>query len=119
MPKVFNRKIGRRTFIMSTASMAGVVTARSLLSAPAIAKELKGNGEVIVYDGGGSWGEAKKRAYFEPFEKETGIKVIPRPRGDTEMRAGVLAGAPRYDLAIPPAVMKPNTIASHSEKENW
>jgi putative spermidine/putrescine transport system substrate-binding protein len=100
MPKVFNRKIGRRTFIMSTASMAGVVTARSLLSAPAIAKELKGNGEVIVYDGGGSWGEAKKRAYFEPFEKETGIKVIPRPRGDTEMRAGVLAGAPRYDLAI-------------------
>jgi putative spermidine/putrescine transport system substrate-binding protein len=100
MPKVLNRKIGRRTFIMSTASMAGVVASRLLLPAPAIAKEMKGRGEVVVFDGGGSWGEAKKRAYFEPFAKETGIKVIPRPRGDTGMRAGILAGATRYDLAI-------------------
>lgn len=54
-----------------------------------------------MYDGGGSWGEAKKKAYFEPFEKETGIKVIPQPRGDTgTTRASILAGAPRYDLAI-------------------
>jgi len=68
--------------------------------APAIAKDLKGSGTVAVFDGGGSWGDAKRKAYFEPFEKETGIKVVPQPRGTAGVvRAGILAGAPKYDVA--------------------
>lgn len=82
-------------------SAAGIFAARSLFPSPAIAKDLGGTGEVIVYDGGGSWGEAKKKAYFDPFEEETGIKVIAQPRADNgTTRASVIAGAPRYDIAI-------------------
>ena len=34
-----------------------------------------GKGEVIIATFGGSFGDAQRAAYFEPFEKETGIKV--------------------------------------------
>jgi putative spermidine/putrescine transport system substrate-binding protein len=98
---VMMKRIGRRTFLISTGAIGGVAATRSLLPAPAIARDLKGSGQVAVYDGGGSWGVAKKTAYFEPFEKETGIKVIIVPRTDTgAVRASILAGAPRYDISI-------------------
>lgn len=95
------RRVGRRAFLQGAAAIGGLATTRSLLAAPAIAQSLKGTGQLIVYDGGGSWGDAKRLAYFEPFEKETGIKVIAQPRADNgATRASVLAGAPRYDLTI-------------------
>ena len=94
-------RMGKRTFLKSAAALGGLAAARSLFPAPAIAKDLKGSGEVIVYDGGGSWGEAKRIAYFEPFEAETGIKVIAEPRTDDgAVRASILAGAPRYDVSV-------------------
>ena len=71
--------ITRRTFLGAAAGLGGAALARPPLSAPAIAKALQGTGQVAVYDGGGSWGEAKRIAYFEPFEKETGIKIIAEP----------------------------------------
>jgi putative spermidine/putrescine transport system substrate-binding protein len=44
--------------------------------APAIIGAAAANaGSVVVTDGGGAWGDAQKAAYYEPFEKETGIKV--------------------------------------------
>lgn len=56
-------------------------------------------GEVVVYDGGGAWGEAQKAAYFEPFTKETGIKVVSAP-GDSPpaMRTAIEAGNPSMDV---------------------
>lgn len=91
----------RRTFLRGAAATSGVVAAASLFPQPTLAQSLKGSGQVVVYDGGGSWGEAKRIAFFEPFEKETGIKVIAQPRTDTgATRASVMAGAPRYDLTI-------------------
>lgn len=90
----------RRSFLKSAAIAGGALSGHALLSAPAIARDLKGTGTVSVFDGGGAWGEAKRIAYFEPFERETGIKVIRQPRGDTgTVRASIQAGAPRYDVA--------------------
>ena len=39
------------------------------------AQPLKGTGEVVVCTWGGSYAEAQKKAFFEPFEKESGIRV--------------------------------------------
>lgn len=93
------KRLSRRTFLQSAAAL-GAATA---LPMPAIAKDLKGSGEVVVFDGGGSWGDAKRIAYFEPFEAETGIKVIAEPRTESgAIKASVLAGAPRYDVCVLP-----------------
>jgi putative spermidine/putrescine transport system substrate-binding protein len=95
------KNIGRRTFLKGFAATGGALASASLMPMPAIAKDLKGTGEVVVYDGGGAWGEAKRLAYFEPFEAETGIKVIAEPRTeDGAIRASIMAGAPRYDVVI-------------------
>ena len=100
--------IVRRRLLQGTALVGGLAATRSLFPAPAVAQIPKSTGEVVVYDGGGSWGEAKRIAYFEPFERETGIKVIAQPRTDTgAARASVLAGAPRYDVMILPGGKAP------------
>ena len=94
-------RITKRVFLKSAAAIGAIGAGRGLFPSPAIAKDMKGSGEVIVYDGGGAWGEAKRIAYFAPFEKETGIKVIAEPRTeDGAVRASILAGAPRYDIAV-------------------
>jgi putative spermidine/putrescine transport system substrate-binding protein len=91
------KTLGRRKFLKAAAAAGGA----ALLPMPAVAKNLKGTGEVVVYDGGGAWGDAKRIAYFEPFEAETGIRVIAEPRTeDGAIRASIMAGAPRYDVAI-------------------
>lgn len=73
------------------------------LAAPGVvraAPDLRGTGEVVVFDGGGAWGNAQRVAYFGPFEKETGIKVTAAPRGPAgKFRASILAGAPAYDVS--------------------
>jgi len=59
----------------------------------------QGSGEVVVTDGGGAWGKAQKAAYFDPFEAETGIRVVAAasiPNG--AYRASITAGAPASDV---------------------
>lgn len=57
------------------------------------------NGQVVVYDGGGPWGEAQRKAYFEPFEEETGIEVVPAPQPDpAQVRTEIEAGRPSVDV---------------------
>jgi putative spermidine/putrescine transport system substrate-binding protein len=93
--------VDRREILKGALKLGGAVAAPSLLAAPAFAQSLRGTGEVVVYDGGGAWGEAKRISLFEPFEKETGIKVIAQPRTDLgAVRASVVAGSPRYDVTI-------------------
>lgn len=94
------KDISRRKFFASGAAAGGAFALPSLLSAPAIAQSLSGTGQVVVYDGGGAWGEAKNIAYFEPFQAETGIEVIRQSAGTVgSLRAGILAGQPAYDVA--------------------
>jgi putative spermidine/putrescine transport system substrate-binding protein len=86
--------ITRRTML------TGIGAATVAVGTPAqAASSLAGSGSVNVYDGGGSWGAAQKAAYFDPFEKETGIKVVRVPVYPTgRIRAGIQAGAPPYDV---------------------
>ncbi|MGB6103768.1 MAG: extracellular solute-binding protein [Pusillimonas sp.] len=96
--------IQRRKLLKSSAAVGALALVGSL-AAPAVvrARSLKGEGEVVIYDGGGAWGEAQRIAYFEPFEKETGIRVIRNPRSDIgAVRASIAAGSPRYDATILP-----------------
>ncbi len=71
--------IGRREFVrralllgVSAAAIPGLVV--EFLSGPARA-QTKGTGEVVVCTWGGSYADAQKKAFFEPFEQETGIRV--------------------------------------------
>lgn len=93
----------RRKLVHGTLAAGGLAAAQALLPSRALAQIPRGSGQVVVYNGGGAWGEAKRIALFEPFERETGIKVIAQPRTDTgAVRASILAGSPRYDVTILP-----------------
>jgi len=90
----------RRNLLRASALTGLGLAAGSRLAAPALAKDLKGSGTVIVHDGGGAMGVAQRKAYSEPFEAATGIKVVHQagvPAG--VQRAAILAGAPKHDVA--------------------
>jgi putative spermidine/putrescine transport system substrate-binding protein len=91
-----NTFISRRTAVLALATLAGgSVTSRFALGQ----ENLKGTGEVVVYDGGGAWGAAQKAAYFDPFEQVTGIKVVAAaPVPASAIRTSITAGAPAYDV---------------------
>jgi len=57
-----------RDFVRRSALIAGLV----LVAGPALGQQ-----QVYVQVGGGDWAVANMKAYVEPFEKATGIKVIP------------------------------------------
>ena len=93
--------VSRRSLLKHGTSLALLGMAASKLSAPALANPLKGTGKLVVYDGGGNWGEAQRIAYFDPFEAETGIRLIRSPRSDMgAVRASIQSGSPRYDVTI-------------------
>ena len=90
----------RRKFLIAGATGA----TSTLLGVPRIASAqqtaVQGSGSVIVYDGGGSMGIAQRKAYSEPFEKETGIRVIHQPGVSAGIQlATIKAGTPKYDVA--------------------
>ena len=61
---------------------------------------LKGTGEVRIATFGGTMQEAQQRAYFEPFEKLSGIKVRAFPGSDpTKVKAMVETGNVEWDMA--------------------
>ena len=56
-------------------------------------------GEVIIAEWGGSLGDALKKAYYEPFEMETGIKVIQASGPDpVKTKAMVDSGNVEWDI---------------------
>ncbi len=93
-------KITRRATLQSMAGLAtAAIATKGFIRSARAQENLKGTGEVIVFDGGGAWGAAQKAAYFDPFEAATGIKVVAAaqiPPGAA--RASVLAGAPAFDV---------------------
>ncbi|MCL2891665.1 polyamine ABC transporter substrate-binding protein [Brenneria tiliae] len=91
--------INRRKFLVtcSVAAAAGVagVSLRSLAQTKSSDSKT-----LIVFDGGGAMGLAQRKAYSEPFEIETGIRVIHQPGTNSGIqRAAILAGVPKYDVA--------------------
>ncbi|AZO54368.1 ABC transporter substrate-binding protein [Mesorhizobium sp. M8A.F.Ca.ET.208.01.1.1] len=66
--------------------------------AQTVPENLKGSGEVIVTSGGGAWEAAQRKAFFEPFTRDTGIKVVVVPQDDGKMLASVKLGQPAADI---------------------
>ena len=67
---------------------------------PAIPEKLKGTGELRIATFGGFMQETQKKAYFEPFEKMSGIKVKDFAGSDfTKIKAMVDTGTVEWDLA--------------------
>ncbi|CAM5761880.1 ABC transporter substrate-binding protein [Labrys miyagiensis] len=69
MPK--SSKTTRRTVLKTAGLAVGALMAPAIFTRGAFAAE-----QISVADVGGAPGEAIKKAFYEPFEKETGIKVV-------------------------------------------
>src|SRR5690349_7727677 len=55
--------------------------------------------KVIVLSKGGSYQDAQRKAYFEPFTKETGIEVVEASGVDfARIRALIDSGNPQVDV---------------------
>src|SRR3990170_7891766 len=70
-------------------------------SAPADAQapaRLKGSGEVVITSGGGTWEAAQKKAFFDPFTRDTGIKVVLVPEEHAKLMVSVKTGVPEADI---------------------
>jgi putative spermidine/putrescine transport system substrate-binding protein len=72
--------ISRREFVrralllgLSAAALPGLVT--SFAAETAHAQQIRGSGEVVVCSWGGAYTEAQRKAFFDPFERESGIRV--------------------------------------------
>lgn len=87
----------RRRFIQLSAT-----TVTMGLSAPAIIGRAYGQTDTLtIGDAGGAYTRAWTEAFYQPFEQETGIRVIPVERRDNpaaEVRAVVETGNYRWDL---------------------
>lgn len=95
-------RIGRRAFLRGIGGAAAVAaTAASLACGPRADRETTGAGSrrLVVRDIGGAYGEANRKAVYEPFSKETGIQVdvvhIPRY---AQLLSQIESGRPPFDL---------------------
>src|SRR5918995_397270 len=64
-------RISRRRFLETTAAVATAVAAPYVVSPSRAA-----NKELVFVGFGGAYQEGQTKAYFEPFERETGVKII-------------------------------------------
>ena len=74
--------------------------ALGLLAAPALVGCGRAGGEeVILTDGGSFWGRAQRRAFYDPFERATGIRVRTVPFAmPGKLRTSIEQGRPIVEL---------------------
>lgn len=83
---------GRRSTSRLTGAVAGV--AMAILAPLAFAQQ-----QIVVTSWGGAYQEAQRKAYFEPFTKETGIKVVEATGPDAaKIKAMVASGNVEWDV---------------------
>ena len=74
-------------------------TTRRCRRLPPIPEKLKGTGEVRIADYGGTVQDAQRTAYYEPFEKLSGIKVRDFAGADlNKVKAMVETGTVEWDV---------------------
>jgi putative spermidine/putrescine transport system substrate-binding protein len=71
---ITRREFNRRTLGVAMAAASGSGLVSGVGGRPARA-QTKGSGEVVVCTWGGSYTDSQKKAFFDPFEQETGIRV--------------------------------------------
>jgi putative spermidine/putrescine transport system substrate-binding protein len=84
----------RRGFLKGSAAL-GVAAGAGTLFAPHVRAEA---GQVVVRGLGGAYEEAMKKAVYEPFTSETGIKVAVQPATAAQVRAMVEAKRVQIDV---------------------
>lgn len=85
-------KMRRRDFLLAAGSAAIAAGATRPLRA-------QSKGEVVVCSWGGSFMDAQREAFFAPFEKETGIKVVETTTPEfAKIRAMVESGNTEWDV---------------------
>ena len=92
--------LGRRTFLRQALGVGAAAAAGAGIapSGPRPARAQAG-GEVVVCTWGGTYTEAQRKFFFDPFEKETGIRVRTVGVPDiAKIRAMVQARAVEWDL---------------------
>lgn len=99
----------------STAALLTTLTARA--EDAAVPETLKGTGEVVVTSGGGTWEEAQKKAFFEPFTRDTGIKVVLVPEDHAKLLASVKMGQPEADVTSIPGGLLAGFVNKNSVEE--
>ena len=84
---------GRRAFLRQAVTAATVAVGPLVLrrSAPAA-------GRVIVRNPGGAYGDAMKKAHYDPFSKATGIEVVPVAASAGKVLAMVESGNVELDV---------------------
>jgi putative spermidine/putrescine transport system substrate-binding protein len=86
------RRLDRRSFLKATAAAGAVVAAPSIVRAQA-------NQRIVYANWGGSWEQAMKKAWWEPFTKETGIQVVGATGNNLgRLQAMVDAGRVEWDI---------------------
>lgn len=123
------RTISRRRAVgLITAGLAAPLVIRSAASEPALPEQttipdiLKGSGEVRIASWGGSYQAAQQKAWFEPFEKATGIKVRAFPDADpAKVRAMIDTGNLEWDVISTSrrAMMRLNSRGSYFESIDY
>lgn len=88
--------IGRREFLMGAGAGLAMTTLNHWGT-----RQAKAAGQLLVLDSGGPWQAAAKAAFYDDFERETGIKVVyaaGQTMGAAQLRAMVNAGRAEWDV---------------------
>ena len=72
-------------------------------------------GKIVVQSWGGPWADAMKAAWFDPFEKATGVKVELRPQGAMmEALAKLKAAKDKMDVDVWVTGLTPTALADEA-----
>jgi len=82
-----------------------------------IPENLKGTGEVVITSGGGTWEDAQKKAFFEPFTRDTGIKVVLVPEDHAKLLASVKLGQPEADITSVPGGALAGFVSKNASRD--
>ncbi|WP_326686661.1 ABC transporter substrate-binding protein [Streptomyces sp. NBC_01795] len=96
-------RIDRRGFLRGVGGVAAGVAATSLTACgTGTSRSGAGGGKsskkLVVRDSGGAYGEANKKAIYEPFTKETGIQIDVVNIQYAQMLAQIQQGRPQFEV---------------------
>ena len=91
---ISRREVLQRGLAIGATSLAAPL----IISRDALAERTK---QLVVVHWGGAGGDANRKAYFEPFSKETGIQVIEETGpGMEKVKAQIDAGKVNWDVLV-------------------
>ena len=97
VPKAAANAVNRRTLVKAIGG-ATVLSSPYVFVSRALAQRDK---ELVVVHWGGAGGDANRKAYFDPFSKETGIRIIEETGpGMEKVKAQIDAGRVTWDLLV-------------------